>query len=68
MVFAKTERSKSTKTSNPVFNGPIKMKLPESVDGELMKCNLNVEVWDRDSFNRESLIGKNLLNVICTLY
>ena len=56
-MFAKTERNKSTKTSNPVFPDPLKLKLPECVD-ELMKCNLNVEVWDRDSFNRESLIGK----------
>lgn len=55
---AKSERRKSNKAaSNLVFAECLRLYLPTASGNDLSRCNLDIAVWDRDGFGRDSLIG-----------
>nr|CAB3266770.1 rabphilin-3A [Phallusia mammillata] len=56
MTFRKTDRRKATRSPNPMFSEEMRLPLPGGVK-ELVKCRLDVTVWDRDALGRDHLIG-----------
>ena len=57
---SKTERRKTTgRNSNLiVFAEELKLPLPSKSLKNLNKCALDIAVWDKDSFGKETLIGE----------
>ncbi|CAK8694725.1 unnamed protein product [Clavelina lepadiformis] len=56
VMCEKTERKKSTRNTNPAFQTSVKLPIIGG-GNNLVKCRLDISVWDKDSFGREHLVG-----------
>ena len=56
-VSRRTERRKSSRRPNPVFDDVMSFPVPGGIS-DLSSSHLDVSVWDRDVVGREQIVGK----------